>query len=259
MGGCPIPSQYKFLPQSLLAFSFGAMLLPPPLTAQEDWNFVFAPYVLAPSISGKTTLGRVGGDISIDPGDIWDNFESGGMLRFEGRHDSGYGFALDYSFMNLGDGATSVIGDIRADYKQSIFEATATYRLEGDGSTTDLYAGVRHWDIDAEVSILTGPATGQLNRGAKWTDPILGVRWQRRVAPQWRVMLQGDVGGFEVGSDFTWNAMGGLAYDKWENTSLFMMYRALGVDFEEGTPGTSSHFEYDTVTQGLLAGVGFRF
>jgi len=242
-----------------MALAISVFLSPETLAAQDNWDFVFAPYVLAPTISGSTTLGRVGGDVSIDPGDIRDNFEAGAMLRFEGQHESGYGFALDYSYMHLGDGASSPIGDVRADYRQSIIEAVATYRFEANESLIDAYAGIRHWDIDAEVNIRTGPATGQINRGANWTDPIIGMRWQRRLSPKWRVLMQGDVGGGGGGSDFTWNAMGGLAYDRWENTSVFMMYRALGVDYEEGTRGTSSFFEYDTVTQGLLAGVGFRF
>ncbi|TLP67658.1 hypothetical protein FEE96_03750 [Parasedimentitalea maritima] len=229
------------------------------LAAQDSWDFVIAPYLLAPSISGTSTLGRLGGDISVDPGDVFRNMEAGGMLRFEGRHQTGYGFALDYAFMNLGNGATSPIGDIRADYKQSIFEAVATYRFGNDSDTFDAYAGVRHWDIDVNLDILTGPAAGNLQRGDNWTDPIVGLRWQRRLNPKWRVLMQGDLGGFGVGSDFTWNLMGGFAYDRWQNTSLFMTYRALGVDYKSGTPGTPSFFEYDTVTQGLLAGVGFRF
>lgn len=249
----------KLLPRTVLALAIGGVLSPQPLAAQDDWTFVFAPYLLAPSIDGTTALGRVGGDISIDPGDILDNFEAGGMVRFEGRHESGYGFALDYSFMNLGNGATSPIGEIRVDYEQSVLEAVGTYRLSDSDNQIDIYAGLRHWDIDTQLSVLTGPATGQINRGASWTDPIAGLRWQRRLSPKWRVLMQGDVGGGGGGADFTWNAMGGLAYDRWENTSLYMMYRALGVDYKEGTRGTPSFFEYDTVTQGLLAGVGFRF
>ena len=254
-----IQTHEKKLTRTVLTLVTCVCLFAQPSAAQDDWDFIFAPYLLAPSISGTTTLGRVGGDISVDPGDILENFESGGMLRFEGQHGSGYGFSIDYSVMNLGNGASSPVGQIQANYDQSVLEAVATYQLDGNGDQVNIYAGLRHWDIDAQVTIQTGPATGQVNNGASWIDPIAGLRWQRRIAPQWRLMMQGDVGGFGVGSDFTWNAMGGLAYDRWENTSVFMMYRALGVDYEDGIRGTPSFFEYDTVTQGLLAGVGFRF
>ena len=229
------------------------------LAAQDSWEFLLAPYLLAPSFSGTSTLGRLGGDISVDPGDVFRNIDVGGMVRFEGRHDSGFGFALDYAFMNLGSGATSPNGQVQADYDQSTYEAVATYRFGRDGNSFDAYAGLRHWDIDLTLNVLTGPAVGRLKNGSTWTDPIVGLRWQRRLTPKWRVLMQGDVGGFGTASEFTWNLMGGFAYDRWQNISLFMTYRALGVDYKTGTPGTPDYFEYDTVTQGLLAGVGFRF
>lgn len=228
-------------------------------SAQDGWDFVFAPYLLAPSIDGTTTLGRVGGDISVDPGDIFRNLEAGGMLRFEGRHCSGFGFSTDVAFMRLGKGATSPVGQVNLEVKQRIVEAYATYRFAAGSDMFDAYAGVRHWDISTDLNVLTGPAAGALSRGGAWADPVIGLRWQRRMSPDWRLMVQGDIGGFGVGSDFSWNMMGGLAYDRWQNTSIFMMYRALGVDYETGTRGTASFFEYDTVTHGLLAGVGFRF
>lgn len=249
----------KRLPRALLTLALSVILYPQSMMAQGKWSFVISPYVLAPSINGSASLGRAGSDVSLDPGDVWKNVETGGMVRIEGQHDSGLGFALDYSFMDLGDGATSQIGEIRADYRQSTFDAVATYRLESNGSLIDVYAGLRHWNIDAEVNVLTGPSPGQISSGATWTDPIAGLRWQRRISPKWRVMMQGDVGGISTGSAFTWNLMGGLAYDRWENTSVIMMYRALGVDYETGTRGTPSFFEYDTVTQSLLAGIGFQF
>jgi len=252
-------SDANLLARTVLALATLICLAAPPLAAQDRWELVLAPYLLAPSISGTTTLGRLGGDISVDTGDILDNMEAGGMLRFEARHDTGFGFALDYSMMKLGKGATSQAGQIRADYDLSVFDAVASYSFGRDGNRFDAYAGLRHWDIDLSLEVLTGAAVGNLQRGGDWSDPIIGLRWQRRLSPKWRMMMQGDVGGFGVASDFTWNLMGGLAYDRWQNISLFMTYRALGVDYETGTPGTPSYFEYDTVTQSLLAGVGFRF
>ena len=44
-----------------------------------------------------------------------------------------------------------------------------------------------------------------------------------------------------------------------ERASIYVLYRGLGVEYEEGTRGTDSFFRHDTVTHGLLAGVGFRF
>ncbi|MEO1601907.1 MAG: hypothetical protein AAFU49_15875 [Pseudomonadota bacterium] len=243
-----------------------------PVTAQEaqaeesspeDWEFVVAPYLLLPSIDGRTTTGRVGGDIAVDPGGIFSSLQFGGMLHAEARHGSGAGVMVDSAFMFLGDGATGRrgIGRLDADVFQGIFEVYGTYRFDLEDTKIDPYEGARIWHIDTEINLRAGSLAGRFDSGDTWLDPVVGLRVQHRLSPSWRVQAQGDVGGFGIGvaSEFTWNVMGGIAYDGWEQTSLFLMYRVLGVDFDSGTRGTSSFFEYDTITQGPLLGVGYRF
>lgn len=227
--------------------------------AQEGWEFTFSPMVLAPSIEGRSTIGRSGGDISVDPGDVLDNLDAGGALRFQGHHPSGFGYALDYSVMNLAEGASSLAGRISADIDQSVLDAVGSYRFETGTDVMEIYAGLRYWDVDFGLNVTGGPLAGLYPNGDSWIDPLVGLRWQRQIGAKWRLMLDGGIGGFGIGSDFTWNLMGGVAYERWDNISLFAMYRALGVDYETGTPGTASYFEYDTVSQGPLVGVGFRF
>ncbi len=230
-----------------------------PSRAADDWEFALIPYALIPWIDGDVAVGRAGAPVSVTPGDILNALNLGGMVHFEARHKSGFGAAFDYAFMDLGQGASSSVGSIDADIFQGVLEAYATYRFVRGENVFDAYAGVRNWDIDFDLTIITGPLAGTLNRGANWTDPVVGLRWQRRLNPKWRISAQADIGGFGVASDFTWNLMGGFAYDRWENASLFFMYRALSVDYETGVSGTPSYFKYDTVTQGPLVGVGFRF
>ena len=65
--------------------------------------------------------------------------------------------------------------------------------------------------------------------------------------------------GFGVASDFT-SAVGVTAfYDFKSSLMLEVGYRALWVDFEDGTPRTPGYFAYDTVTHGPLAGLVFEF
>lgn len=229
----------------------------------EGWDFVVVPYLLFPSIDGTTSIGRVGGDISVDPGGIFSNLQFGGMVHAEARHASGFGLMVDSAFMFLGAGASGEggIGSVDVDVFQGIFEIYATYRVDLEDTKLDAYAGPRIWDIDTEIDVRAGPFEGSFDGGDTWVDPIIGFRVQQRVAPAWRVQAQGDIGGFGIdgASEFTWNVMGGVAYDGWPSTSVFLMYRALSVDFDSGTPGTSSFFEYDTITHGPLIGVGYRF
>ncbi|MFY0309184.1 hypothetical protein ACFMBG_04675 [Leisingera sp. D0M16] len=223
--------------------------------AQSDWRWQLTPFVLAPSVESTTELGRAGGDVSFDASDVFDQLQAGGMLQFEGRHSSRFGFRLRYSLLDADADASSSAGELPVTYDQNVAEAVLTYSFGRGRDSFELFGGVRHWDVDV-IARLPG---GTLRRGADWTDPIAGLRWQRSLSPDFSILLEGDIGGFGVGSDQSWSAMGGLVYDRWERASIYVMYRGLGVDYEEGTRGTSSFFRHDAVTHGLLAGVGFRF
>lgn len=229
----------------------------------EGWDFVVVPYLLLPSIDGETSLGRVEGEISVDPGGVFSTLQFGGMLHGEARHRSGFGVMFDTAFMFLGDDASLLdgAGGVDLDIFQGIFELYGTYRVDLDATKLDAFAGARIWHIDTETALRVGGARVRFNNGDTWADPVIGLRVQQRVAPAWRLQAQGDIGGFGIGgaAEFTWNVMGGIAYDGWENTSVFLMYRALSVDFDSGRRGAPSFFEYDTITQGPLIGVGYRF
>jgi hypothetical protein len=50
-----------------------------------------------------------------------------------------------------------------------------------------------------------------------WVDPIIGVNLGIDLTRHWAIAAEGDVGGFGIGSGFTWNALGLLSYQ----TSVF--------------------------------------
>ncbi|WP_264213169.1 hypothetical protein [Leisingera thetidis] len=223
--------------------------------AEGAWEWQLTPFVLAPSVDSSTELGRAGGDVSIDAGDVWNQLQAGGMLQFEGRHAGGLGFRLRYSVLDSDSSATSSAGPLTAGFDQNVAEAVVTYSFGRGQDRFELFGGLRHWDVD----VTAGLPGGALRRGAGWTDPIAGLRWQRRLSPEFSILLEGDIGGFGAGSEQSWSAMGGLVYDRWQRASVYVMYRGLGVDYREGAPGTAGFFRHDAVTHGLLAGVGFRF
>ena len=228
----------------------------------SDWDFIIAPYILAPFIDGSASAGRIeAAGVNVDPVDIVEALNIGAMLHTEVQHVSGLGIALDYAFMDLGDSASLAGGAGAADIDifQGIFEAYGTYRVMQSPQTLDLYAGIRWWDIDVDLTVSGGPINANLGTGDSWVDPVLGARGAFPIAnSNWRLMLQGDIGGFGVGSDFSWNVQGGAAWDASDTFSLILQYRALGVDRETGTSGTPNRFVYDTVTHGPIVGFLFR-
>ncbi len=238
------------------------LLVFPDHSRADNWDFVVAPYLLLPNISGDVSLGRIeGADVEVDIGDILEALELGGMLQLEARHKSGFGVLLNYAFMLLGDDATGPLGfaDFDAEVFQGILEAYGTYRFEFGRSTLDAYAGIRWWYISIDVDATTPLGERSFDRDEGWVDPVVGVRWLPRIAAHWRLLVQGDIGGFGVASDFSWNTMAGVIWDKGGSWSIALLYRLLDVDYETGTRGTPSRFVYDTLTQGPILGVAFRF
>jgi len=97
-----------------------------------------------------------------------------------------------------------------------------------------------------------------LDLGDSWIDPVVGGRLVQDLTDAWFLILRGDVGGFGVGSSFSWNALGGIGYEVSSLFSVVAQYRALGVDFENDESGFD-FLSYDTTTHGPLIGFVFRF
>jgi hypothetical protein len=68
----------------------------------DEWTFSVEPYVLAASIAGDASIGRVTGvEIDVDFSTILEKLEMAAMVHFEAHSGNGWGFALDYGFMDL--------------------------------------------------------------------------------------------------------------------------------------------------------------
>jgi hypothetical protein len=86
-----------------------------------------------------------------------------------------------------------------------------------------------------------------------WVDPVVGFRMRHWIAPRWFVNLYGDVGGFGIGSRFSWAASAGLGYRATDKLKLESYYRAYAVDYED------DGFVYDTTLHGLFFGLAYTF
>ena len=229
-----------------------------PSLALDNWDFVIAPYALIPSIDGSTSIGRVeGADIDVGPDNILNNLKLGGMIQLEAHHDSGFGVIVAYNFMDLSSGATGPNdqNSLETDIYQGIFEGYANYRVNTGEGTLDFYGGIRWWDMDVE---LKANGAKVVENTPDWVDPVIGVRWTQELSGKWNLILRGDIGGFGVASDFTWNMQGGISYDATDYLTLVLQYRALSVDYTTGDVGSSNRFSYDTITHGPLIGLAFR-
>jgi hypothetical protein len=272
-----------------------APITPPP--AIEGWTFSLTPYAWATSLNGSTTV--KGRTIDVDAGffDILEHTQfPKGLFQLAALGEARYGrFGLltDIVYMKLGLGesiarsrGTDAIGGsvgVSAGLKVEmvIAEVAAAYEiarwsgLTSPRSSTafDLYAGGRAWWQRADVQLV---ASGTLNifdlpftragvlsaeKSVSWVDPLVGLRLRHQFAPAWNFVLSGDVGGFDVGSKFSWQVLATLDYEICRSKSVVWSamagYKALSVDYSQGSGLT--HYEFDMTMHGPIFGVTARF
>ena len=78
-----------------------------------------------------------------------------------------------------------------------------------------------------------------------------------RFGDDWRVVLRGDIGGFGVGSDFMYHLLAGARWQASDAVDLFLGYRLISYDYEEGQ--NQNYLRFDLTEQGPMLGVGISF
>jgi len=227
----------------------------------SKWSYELEPYLMFTKIQGDASLGRIDlNDIEVPFKTIWDNLELGAMAHFEGHHDSGWGFTVDYGFMDLGKQHTGILNGLtEAGVRQSVLEIMGLYRQTLDvDSSIDYMAGIRRWDNKIEVThTLLNPI--EFERKVSWIDAVVGARYNHKLNENWGFYMTGSLGGAGFESDYTASVGTGVKYALSESMELDLQYKATWVDYEEGTVGTSGYFKYDTVTHGPIIGLNFKW
>lgn len=134
----------------------------------------------------------------------------------------------------------------------------------------DILAGARYWYLKTDIGLnvsatINLPRLGLTRTGAgrvegsstvDWWDPYVGLRLRQQRGPGKELVLRGDIGGFGVGSDLTWQLEGLynidttlLGYD----VTAQLGYKALYADYSEGR-GTTA-IGYDWLWHGPVVGL----
>lgn len=238
---------------------------------ESKWEFDLIPYLWMSSISGDVTLKGNPSQVSMSFGDIFSDLTFGGQFHLEARNGR-WGLFFDVTYLNLSADADTVdpsVGPVSADFgmQQWLVEFGGLYQLGrwplgkngGMALALDVLGGGRYWYLSGDLDAYVPLAHLSVNKSGRkdWIDPFVGLRLRLNLTKDLLLVLRGDVGGFGVGSEFTWNASAVLAYNISRVVSVGLGYRALGVDYESGSG--SSKFKYDVTMYGPLIGVGFRF
>jgi hypothetical protein len=266
-----------------------------PVAAPSQWSFAFTTYAWLPWMSGDAVVRGRAFDVQVTPSQVlsnldwsqiptWMSYAEARNGRLTLFNDIVYAkLAGSADFVKSGKlGVATLTGNLRADDEQAVIEAGAAYEVWGQGVSgsagftgLDVLAGGRYWHQEASISadlaanvVLPGSgltiSAGRVfdkSGSVDWVDPFIGARLRHQLAPGQELVVRGDVGGFGVGSDFSWQA---IATYNWQmcktdgyTIDAYLGYRALSVDYSQGSGNT--RYEFNVLQQGPVMGATLRF
>jgi hypothetical protein len=236
----------------LFSLLTAALLDPPDAGASETnkWTFDVTLYGLAAGMSGDIGIGPINADVNAGFDKVWDNLDFGAMGKVRLGYDR-WALTTDVIYMGLSASKNGV----SAELDQWMIEPTVSYQL---CKYCEALAGVRYNNLSGEIR---GPGilpTPRIPTGTQdWWDPIVGANLRLPLGKGFSFNLRGDIGGFGVGSDLTWQVFPffGWQFARWG--SLQAGYRWVYMDYETGSG--ASRFKYDMLIQGPQLGVTFHF
>jgi hypothetical protein len=246
---------------TLLLIYFHSVVSAQAPAKEKKWNFQTDVYLLFPSITGQTGIGdRLIVPIDADPGDIFSKLKIGGMLYLEAKTEK-WAITSDLVFMNLNEEVTPgkffTSGDVTG--KQLIWELAGLYRIV---PFLEIGAGNRLNNVQAAIDAQRklfpqGTEDVSGDKSKTWMDPILIARLTASIREKWLFHLRGDLGGFGIGSDFTWQLE---AYAGYRFSKLFQLkagYRYISIDYDKGADEERFIFNVDEFGPEIKLGFSF--
>lgn len=214
---------------------------------EDGWQTTVTPYFWLVGVNAKVrTLANDPNDplreVDIDFADIFDKLDFGLMGVAEVRKDR-FGVLLDFAFANLSvdrSPDTILVRETEIDSDFLLYSLIGAYRVaETPNYALDLTAGFRGIDLETSLAT-TGGLLGsmQIQDDRSMFDPVIGARMQFDgvFGEQLSLNALGDIGGFDIDSDFTWQIASTLEYHFNEKVSSHLGWRHISYQFEDSAP-----------------------
>ena len=233
-----------------------------PNAPPSDWHVDWEPFYLWFSgLSGNVGAAGYSAPVSVTFSDVFKELNIGLMTNLDVRRKR-IGVDTDLIFMSLSsDQKTtpilpSYVG-FTANVKELIVEPEAYFRLvDLPLVSIDATGGGRYWHLNNSLDLFpvnTTQATITAGQTQDWIDPVFGARFRLKLYKHSFIDINGDAGGFGVGSQLTYQIYAGIRNEFKKKYSILLGYRYLDVDYKNGG------FLYDVHMSGLQAGFGIRF
>ncbi len=185
-------------------------------------------------------------------GEVMENLDAAFFVNALIRRDR-FVATADLSYASLSrDGLVPPGIPASGQVSQLAITALAGARIEDSAPVSvDLLAGARLWNLDGRVTVpLAGVAAAP---GKTFVDPIIATRINAGIAPRLSALVQADMGGFGIGSDFTYQVTGTLNYRASNRFFISAGWRHLHLDY--GDAGT----RFEGSQTGPIIGITHRF
>jgi hypothetical protein len=273
----------SFLAMSVLAAcpavaaDLGEVIEPAPAepVVANEWSVIVSPYVWAESLTGTGMLRDREVDVDARFRDILKDLDIAFMGAVEITNgtfgaffnaeyaDVGDNDVLSLTFPSLGEvtfGARTTNTMVSGGFYYRVFST----ELGGNTSfgtprvlSVSPLVGLRWNRLHAELTAQTdGGLERDISASEAWLDPFVGARVDADLSPRWNLMLEADVGGFDIGSKVALNGQAYLGY----RTHLFgresllrVGYRARYQDYSTGG------FNWDVTQHGPVVGASVKF
>ena len=207
---------------------------------ESEWYVEFAPYLWFAGIDGDVSFSRSSPTFSIDADfdDLVDDIEF--TFAFNTSIKKGeWGYYGDFFFIKLDqEGYTPArLFRVTSQFDEIIFTNAATYYLyKSDTKWIEGMIGARLWALEHDINIYNA-STGVRSTGSsgteEWLDPFIGIRTQWNFARRWYLGFMINYGGFNVGSEETYETFGGLGFRFNKGHAVRAGFKAIGVNYDE--------------------------
>ncbi len=229
------------------------------LRPAKGWEMRITPYLWATGLKGDVAVSPAMDPVSVDAKftDVLDLLDVAIMVAFEAQNDRLTILAdMQYLSLDIDEGTPGpLFGGVNVGSRLFIMAMMAGYApVANETMRLDILGGFKFWDVSADASFRAGVLPGQsFKGGASWFDPTVGARAVFFLSDQFAARILGNVGGFGVGSDSSWEVMATVGYQLNDSVSLVAGYRHLEIDYDD------DGFVWDVEFSGPIAGLSIKF
>ena len=223
----------------------------------QGWSGQATIYGWLPAINGS----QEGPDgqplVDLDTSDVLSALDMAFMGAAEFRKDK-FGILFDAVYADLSADGTWVQNRVTTEVgtKLGFYTAAVSWRFyDAGGAFVDVYGGARYFDTKVDFKLgTTNLGTASFSKSLNWTDGIVGIRGGMPLSERWSIAGFADVGGFDAGSDLSWEVYGGANYAFAERWAGAIGYRYISIE-----KSVTDRATLDIDIQGPLFGITYKF